>query len=104
MAMIFHKTKLQQKLSRSLSRAASSRSVQCKFGTPKEEHQAKSLRCNEWQSALMKREEERCEEGERMQRMGECTEVRECVREERARKVNESKTESTASQKASIAS
>jgi hypothetical protein len=35
MAMIFHKTKLQQKLSKSLSHAASSRSMQSKFGTPK---------------------------------------------------------------------
>jgi hypothetical protein len=35
MAMIFHKTRLQQKLSKSLSHAASSGSMQSKFGMPK---------------------------------------------------------------------
>ncbi len=57
MAMIFHKTKLQQKLSKSLSQAACCASMQSEFGTPK-----KSNRANAWVAmsclkGLMEREE-----------------------------------------------
>jgi hypothetical protein len=90
MALIFHKTKLQQKLSKSLSHAASSRSKQSKFGTPKES--SRMIACMQWVGeALMKRERRRsnvegeCKEG------GESRRVRECGKEKMRDKGGECK-------------